>query len=165
MALTSQQKATLKAHILATPELNAFPNNADGAFEIKNLLNMQAAPDFTVWRTNVTRKEILQNGFDWTRLDNLSVGLARVWTDIFVDGVINPSKPNVRTGIEAVWVGSTPDLAVRAAVYVHCKKLATRAQKLFSTGTGSNASPATMDATITETFQLTYQDVEDARNS
>lgn len=163
--LTTQQLATLKAAILADSELNAFPNNTDGAFAIKDLLNMLANPAWVVWRTQVTRKEILQNGFDWTRLDNLSVGKARVWSDIFVDGVINPSKANVRTGIESVWVGTAADLAVRAAVYVHCKTNATRAQKLFSSGTGSDAVPATMDLNISETFQLTYQDVDDARNS
>jgi len=31
MTLTAAQNSTLKAHILATPELNAFPNNEDGA--------------------------------------------------------------------------------------------------------------------------------------
>lgn len=163
--LTTEQYAALKAHILATPELDAFPNNPDGAFEIKNLLNMVAEPAWVVWRTAVTRREILQNGFDWTRLDNLSVGKARVWSDIFVDGIINPSKPNVRAGIESVWVGTSADLAVRAAVYAHCKKNATRIQKLFSTGTGSDASPAKMGEGITETFQLTYNDVDIARNS
>ena len=162
--LTPEQYATLKAHILATPELNAFPNNSDGAFEIKNILNQTAEPAWVVWRTAVTRREVLQNGFDWTRLDNLSVGKARVWSDIFVDGVINPSKPNVRAGIESVWVGTAADIAVRAAVYVHCKKNATRIQKLFSTGTGSDASPATMGEGITENYQLSYQDVETARN-
>jgi hypothetical protein len=163
--LTTAQLQTLKAHILATPELAAQPNNSDGAFAIAAALNQVASPDWIVWRTAVTRREILQNGFDWTRLDNLSVGKARVWSDIFVEGVINPSKPNVRAGIESVWVGTAADLAVRAAVYVHCKATATKAQKLFSSGTGSDATPATMDSNIDETLQLTYQDVESARNS
>lgn len=165
MALTTAQNAALKAAILADGTLNAFPNNSDGAFAIAALLNQEASPAWVVWRTSVARREILQNGFDWTRLDNLSVGKARVWSDIFVDGTINPSKPNVRTGIESVWVGTQADLDVRAAVYVHCKRNATRAQKLFSTGTGSTATPATMDAGITDSFMLTFSDVETARNS
>jgi hypothetical protein len=51
-------------------------------------------------------------------------------------------------------------LAVRAQVHTHCKRAATRAEKLFSTGTGSTASPATM------AFEgvVTYQDVSAARN-
>lgn len=165
MALTPAQLATLKAAILADSELNAFPMNSDGAFAIAALLNQVASPDWIVWRTTVTRKEILQNGFDWTRLDNLSVGKARVWSDIFVDGQLNPSKPNVRAGIESVWVGTAQDLAVRAAVYVHCKRQATRIQKILSAGTGSDATPATMDEGIGESFQIQYSDVEQARSS
>lgn len=165
MPLTSAQNAALKAYIDATPELSAIPNDTDGAYAVAALMNIEANPAWVVWRTTVTRREILQNGFDWTRLDNLSVGKARIWSDIFVDGTINPSKANVRTGIEAVWVGTAADLAVRAAVYGHCKKNATVAQKLFSTGTGTTNDPATMGEGITETFRLNNQDVFTARNS
>jgi hypothetical protein len=113
----------------------------------------------------VTRKEILQNGFDWTRLDNLSVGKARVWSEIFVDGTINASKPNVRTGIESVWVGTQADLDVRAAVYVHCKRNAKRIEKLFATGTGTTPSPATMADNLFEVNTLTPQNVQEAWES
>ena len=116
MPLTSAQLIALKSLVDGDPTLTAFPNNSDGNYEIARLLNLEADPAWVIWRINVTRQEILQNGFDWTRLDNLSVGKARIWSDIFVDGYINPSKPNVRTGIEAVWVGTAADLAVRAAV-------------------------------------------------
>jgi hypothetical protein len=67
----------------------------------------------------------------------------------------------VRAGIDAAWVGTAADLAVRAAIYVHCKRNATRAEKVLATGTGSDASPGTM------TFEgsLSYQDAFNARNS
>lgn len=162
LALTQLQ--ALKTAIAADQALNAFPDGSDGDFAIAAALNQTAIPPWIVWRTSVSRQEILQNGFDWTRLDNLSVGKARIWADIFVEGALNPSKANVRAGIEAVWVGTAPDLAVRAAVYIHCKHNATRAQKLFSSGTGSDATPATMDASIDDQFQLVYQDVETARS-
>lgn len=162
--LTPQQQAALKAFILADEALNAFPNNSDGNFHLAAVLNVEAAPAWKVWRTAVTRREILQNGFDWTRLDNLTVGKARVWTDIFVDGVINPSMINVRAGIDSVWVGTAADLAVRTAVYVHCKRNATIVQKLFSTGTGSVGDPATLAANIDESYRVTPQELETARN-
>lgn len=143
MTLTPAEKAVVLNDIQQNPTLLALYN--DSVFtEIADYYNALASPDFTVWKTSVTRKEILQNGFDWTRLDNLSVGKARVWDQIFVDGTINPAKANVRTGIDSVWVGTAQDLAVRAAVYVHCKRFATRIEKLLATGTGSDASPATM---------------------
>lgn len=155
MALTTQQQAAFKAAIEAAGYHQTYPNNADGGFAIAAIYNAIANPEFVVWKTRVTRQEVLQNGFDWTRLDNLSVGKARVWSEIFVDGALNAAKPNVRTGIESVWVGTAQDLAVRAAVYVHCKRPATVAEKLFATGTGTTESPATM------TFEgaITFQDV------
>jgi hypothetical protein len=161
MSLSLSQLATLKQAIESDPALSAAPLNSDGAFFIAAELNKTAAPDFIVWRTSVTQDEIMQNGFDWTRVDNLSVGLARVWEWMFAnaDRAINPAKPNVRAGIEAVWKGTAADLAVRSAVYVHCKRKGTRAEKLFAIGAGSDAAPAVM------TFEgdLNYLDVERAR--
>lgn len=142
--LTTEQKLIVKNYVEADPALSLLAPSADNAFAIAAALQAVASPAFIVWKSSVTRKEILQNGFDWTRLDNLSVGKARVWTEIFVDGSLDPSKANVRTGIESVWVGTAADLAVRAAVYVHCKRSATIIEKILATGTGTDATPATM---------------------
>lgn len=170
--MLTTQLATLKDHIAANTAtvlinnvptaINAVPVSPDNCLAIANWYAEEASPAFIVWRTSVTRQEILQNGFDWTRLDNLSVGKARVWNDIFAGegGTLNPSKLNVRVGIDSVWVGTAADLAVRAAVYVHCKRNASHAQKLFATGQGSDATPATM--TVEE--PLTYLDVLNAMN-
>lgn len=55
MALTVPQLSTLKAAIDADPVLAAKPLNSDGYFEIAAVLNTElAAPDFWVWRSNVT---------------------------------------------------------------------------------------------------------------
>ncbi len=165
MSLTTTQLTMLNAAIVADAELNALPNDSDGAFLIALALNQAESPDWIVWRTRVSWDEVMLNGFDWTRVDNLSVGKARIWEWMFNRNFMDPSKSNVRAGIDSVWVGTPADLAVRAAVYIHCKMSATRAQKIFSTGTGSDAVPATMDGNIGETFQLSYQDVQEARNS
>jgi len=66
----------------------------------------------------------------------------------------------VRAGIDAAWVGTSADLAVRAAIYVHCKRPATVLEKLFATGAGSDASPATM---LVE-GAISYQVVDAARS-
>lgn len=161
MALTPAQLATLKADILADPAFNGLPMTSGGAEVIKEAYNQIVNPAFIVWRSQVTQDEIMQNGFNWTRVDNLSVGKSRIWEWMFknLSASINPSKTNVRAGIDAVWVGTQADLDVRAAVYVHCKRSATRAEKLFSTGTGTDVSPATM------AFEgnLTNDDVQAAR--
>jgi hypothetical protein len=157
MALTPQQALALKTDIEADPAFAAIPHNADGAYAIADAYSAIPSPAWIVWKTSVTADSIMQNGFDWARVDNLSVGKARIWQWMFENESrsINPSKINVRAGIDATWVGTAADLAVRAAVYAHCKRSANRIEKLLSTGTGSDASPAAMG------FEgsLTYGDV------
>lgn len=159
MSLTTSQLSELKIFILADPTLSAYAaQNAVGP--IVSLLNTAADPAFIVWKTFVSQDEIMKNGFDWVQVDNLTVGKARIWEWLFDNQQksINPSKANVRAGIDEAWKGTAAMLAVRAAVYVHCKRAATVAEKLFSTGTGSDASPATTDLTS----QVTDYDVEQA---
>lgn len=159
--MTPAQLTTLKAYILSVPELAAQPMNSDGDYAIADALKLPASPDFIVWKTNVNADEIMRNGMDWARVDNLSVGKARIWDWLTRLGTFNASMTNVRAGIDAAWVGAAPDLAVRAAVYVHCKRQANWLEKLFATGTGSDASPATM---VIE-GSVSYQTVGEARNS
>ena len=159
--LTIEQAATLKAYILADPVLSAFPLNSDGSYAIADLLNKPAEPAFIVWKTDVSIDEIMRNGMDWARVDNLSVGKARIWDWLGRLGVINAAKTNVRAGIDAAWVGTAADLAVRAAIYVHCKRSATVLEKLFATGAGTDAVPATM---VIE-GAISYQTVDAVRGS
>ncbi len=159
--LTSGQKATLKTFITNTPAYNSIPNTLDGAWQLAGLLNTTASPDYVVWKSSVSTDEVMKNGMDWTRVDNLSVGKARIWEWMTLPGNFNPSKVNVRAGINATWVGTAADLAVRAAVYVHCKRLATVAEQLFATGSGTDDTPSTMGFE----GQISPQEVYDARNS
>jgi len=159
--MTPQQQATLKAYILADPVLSTFPAGADGSWAIADALNLPAVPAYIVWKTSVNVDEIMRNGMDWTRVDNLTVGKARIWDWIGRLGSFNPSKTNIRAGIDAAWVGTSADLAVRAMVYTHCKRSATVAEKLLATGGGTDASPSTMSLD----GALSWQDVEAVRNS
>lgn len=135
--LTQAQIDILKPWIIAN-----VPNPTE--FTAQAALNADASPDYWCYKTKVSRREVLENGFDWTRLDNLSVGKARIWDEIFLpeEGsnlqTLNPSKSNVRAGINAVWVGTAQDLAVRAVVYGHCQRKATVAEKLLkASGAGT----------------------------
>lgn len=161
MALTPSQQQALKTFINSQPELAAQPLNGDGAYAIAAIINQPATPAYIVWRTDVSVDEIMRNGIDWARVDNLSVGKARIWDWMGRLGTLNASKPNIRAGIDATWVGTAADLAVRAAVYTHCKRSATIVEKLFASGAGTTADPATMGFE----GQIAYQDVEAARNS
>jgi hypothetical protein len=139
MPLTDAQLPAFKAHLLADPVYAAALAAGDDT-GVAALANGAASPVFRVYRASVPMSEIMLNGFDWTRVDNLSVGKARIW-DWMVNAdqsrAIDPRKPNVRAGVNAVWVGTTADLAVRAAVYAHCSKVASRAEKLYATGAGT----------------------------
>ena len=143
--LTPAQLTTLKADIQADAALMAFWQEGSPGL-IADAYNIAASPGFIVWRSSVNQDEIMLNGFDWARVDNLSVGKARIWEWMFNNEgrAFNPSKPNIRSGIDSTWVGTSADLAVRAAVYTHCKRSATRIEKLLASGAGSDASPATM---------------------
>lgn len=157
--LTPLQLATLKTAILAETDsefITYINSGATGA--MADFYNKNSSPAFTVWKTAVGKDEITQNGFDWTRLDNLNIGKARVWDGLFDNAsrTTNPSKSNVRAGIETVWVGTAADLAVRAQIYVHCKRIATRAERLYATGTGTNLSPGIL---VFEGF-ITNGDIE-----
>ncbi|MCU0810115.1 MAG: hypothetical protein MUE59_03615 [Thiobacillaceae bacterium] len=157
--LTTEQRATLKAFVEADPTLNQIPKTYDGAYALADALKVEASPAFIVWKTSVTQDEIMQNGFDWVRVDNLSVGKARIWEWLFDNqsATCNPSKINVRSGIDECWKGTAADLAVRAAVYVHCKRKANLLEKLFAVGTGSDASPATMAIEGSVSYQEVYE--------
>lgn len=159
MLSTTQQQA-LKADINADPVLSAIPNTYDGAYDMAAKYNLAADPAFVVWRTNVPIDEIMRNGMDWARVDNLTVGKARIWEWMSRLGYFDASKVNIRAGIDAAWVGTAADLAVRAVIYTHCKRNATRVEKLFATGTGTDAAPATMTVEGT----INYADVYAARN-
>jgi hypothetical protein len=108
--LTTSQLTTLKSFIVADSGLNSQPNNDTGNAVVAASLNANASPEYLGWRSSVTDAEIMQNGFDWTRVDNLSVGKARVWDWMFRFGSINPSKGNIRAGIAATWTGTQADI-------------------------------------------------------
>ena len=156
--MTPAQLLLIKAEIDADGTLNALPMTPDGAFAIADALNLDAAPAWVVWKSAVLVDDIMQD-MDWTRVDNLSNGKARSWDWMTKAGTINAGRANIRAGIDSVWVGTAPDLAVRAAIYVRCKRAATRAEKILSMGTGTDTVPATMG------FEgaVSYRDVEQAR--
>ena len=152
MALTPAQEATLKTNVEADPAFNGLPQNSDGAFAVAAAYNLTAAPQFVVWRTNVPISDIVNNGFTWTAVDALTNGKARIWEWMKESGSINPSRVNVRQGLQDAFGATQPNITQ------HLKRDATRAEALLATGTGSNGSPGTM------TFEgsLSYTDVQQA---
>lgn len=143
MTLTTAQIDTMRTVVQNEPSLaQAIIDKVDNV--IAAWCNTEANPAYVVWKTKVTDKDVmLASGFDWTRVDNLSVGKARIWDWLFRFGSIDPNNANVRAGIDAAWVGTAGDLAVRASVYAQCRRNATNLEKALATGLGTVVSPST----------------------
>lgn len=169
MALTPAQKTTVKNDILANADLSAQPLTADGAYAIADLYNALAAPDFIVWKTRVSEREITSLTSDentvWSwpayiaRNEAERNGWARMFTGTYS---INPALLQVRQGLADIFSGTANSApAQRTHLLAMGKRKATRIEKLLASGTGTTASPATM----TLEGRISFQDVLDARNS
>jgi hypothetical protein len=169
MPLTSAQKTTLKAFIAADPVLSAIPNTPDGAFEIADRLALDASPDFWVYKTTLNEHDITGKAsvdattWSWSAYIPRSQGERDGWARMFNDTrSINPSLANVRQGLADIFSGTANNApAQRTHLQAMSRRKASVVEKLFATGTGSTASPATM---VFE-GRLTYADVQEARNS
>jgi hypothetical protein len=169
MSLTPAQAATVKADILATPELNAFANNTDGAFAIAALYNLAASPAFYVWKTSLSEQSITSEvspeatSWNWSAYIARTQGERDGWNRIFgFNGACNPSLPNVRQAFADIFSGSSNSApAQRTHITATAKRTANRIEKLLATGTGSLAVPATMGFV----GDVSYQDINEARNS
>jgi hypothetical protein len=157
MDLTNNQKTTVLAYIQNNPTLNALYN--DSVFTaVADALNATSST-FYVWKTSLHKDVIMMNGMNWTRVDNLSVGKARIWEWMFDNEskTINPSKANIRAGIDECWAGTGTDLVnLRASIYGHCKRIATVVEKMLATGTGTESTPAT----LTVEGEISYWDIQ-----
>lgn len=156
MALTPEQLTTLAADIAADPTLSLIPQTSDGAFEVATAYTLDASPDFTVWRTNILSSEC-QTAMVWTEFIAIGAGERDAWQFMLSTGEINGADTNIRQGIQDIFAGAG-GAGTRAALVAIAKRLATRAEALFATGTGSVASPGTM---VVE-GSLSYQDVLNA---
>lgn len=146
--LTSGQLQTLKTLVQADPIATALANAADDV-GLAAWLNTGDAT-YTVWRTDVTIDEC-NAVIVWTEVDGLTAGKARIWEWMKSLAVLNASRANIRQGILDAFASAT---ATRTALTALAKRLASRAEKALASGTGTNASPATM----TWEGQITYAD-------
>jgi len=158
MALTTQQLTALKADILADPVLAAYPMTSDGAYEIAAAYNLPSTT--TVWRTNVSADEIGNAwvGTDIDGMSSLNMQRLQLLLASSPQGSFDMSRIDRRAGFENPF-GTNVNNASRVAMRAVWKRLATRLEKLFATGTGTDASPATL---VFE-GQISYQEVQQAR--
>lgn len=158
--MTPAQLLTIKADILANPDLVVAPLGSDGADAIAKKYNAEAVPAFTVWKTSVSIREIGE-AMNSTEVGGLTTANSNrlMVMQSYSDGFFNPSRADTRAGFDGVF-GGAGGVLTRAALLVLYKRKATRLEKLFALGTGTDPAPATM------AFEglVTYGDIETARN-
>lgn len=151
--LTNAQLITLKNDIAADPVLSLIPQTSDGAFEVAAAYNTQASPDFTVWKTQVTLEEVGLN-LDSGEVEALTTAEnSRMQTfALYAPEGPKPERPDHRAFFDGVFSGAG-GANTRPMLLALWKRLALRIEQLYATGTGSDASPATMVVEGTITFR------------
>ena len=156
--LTTQQLQTLKDYILADTTLAEWAATGRMAQEIATALNELTDPAWIVWRTAVDSDAwddaIMSTTGAATQLDALTASKrdSLFWA---LGKTLNPSIAATRAALDD-FCGSQNTL--KAAIAAAQKRTASRAEMALSTGTGTSASPATLDYEGT----LNYSDVEAA---
>jgi len=161
MPLLPSQYPQVKADILANPDLNVFPNNTDGAFEIAKLYNLLANPGYIVWKTSVSIMEVGQAILNSDIANLTTANTNRLQTiGQYSGGVFNPSRLDTRAGFEDIFSVASAS-GTRAALDSLWRRSATRLEKLLASGSGTTASPSNL------TFEgaVSYIEIFSARNS
>jgi hypothetical protein len=144
MVLTTAQKVVLKTDILANGDTNTLytDGNLSGLADLYNALS--ASVNNVVWKSNASITDI-GNNFNATELAGLSsLNSTRLQTiALYSPNGINPSLTDRRAFFDDVFSGAG-GATTRTQLLALWKRTANRLEKLFATGTGSSASPATL---------------------
>ena len=166
MGLTASQLVTLNTDILVTNIVTLQPYVAAIDDQgIADWYNALAVPDFWVWKTNAAVGDIFDavlwanftpadapdNTATWTNRSLACQGKQfNLQTMLLGRTTIDASKPQWRTGLQDALTalpsgaGGANRSGGWAGVATALMRQAWRIEKLFATGTGSVASPATM---------------------
>ena len=165
MALTDEQKTTLKADILAHTDpvvVQALSDGANGV--IADWYNLDAVADFWIFRRNVTAKEVsdainLKNMVDITAADSDRV-VKIFQLRSFDGGEFHGDVASDRTAFDDAFSAAAGDES-QQAIAALWQRLATNAEKLYSLSTDTGATSATADTTA---FQgsLSHVDIQQA---
>lgn len=171
--MTTAQLATLKAYILGQGDLSPLAGSPDGRFEITRLLNLDASPDYYVWKSFVSDTDLYTvtspdaTTWSWTIYIGRSQGERDAWRQMVnMAGGLNPSLANTRSGIADIFSGAG-GAAQRTHLLAMGRRKATRFEKIFAVattgGSGTRGSTANPD-TMTLENAVSVSDVENAVN-
>lgn len=158
-SLSTAQLQTLKAAIAAetTP---AFVTLRQAGNENGMAAWYNGASTFVVWKNSVSIIETGQafNGAEWAGMT--AANHTRLQTVAQYLQSYKPGLADVRAMFNDIWSGAG-GVTTRANLLALWKRFATQGEKVFATGTGSDASPGTL---VVE-GALTAQNISDALRS
>ena len=169
--LTAPQQLIVKTYVEADQVLNLLPHNIDNAGTIADTLRQVASPSWYVYRTDMPKSEV-QNAVLYANMtpaqaipaNNTSEAL-QIWIaknllaqgkqfnlqNLLLGGdTMNFALPNIRSGFQDALTflptknDGSDQQAGWPALQLIISRPATIVEKILSTGTGSQASPATM---------------------
>ena len=116
--MTEQQKAALKAYILATPALAAIASGAATDYQaIANALNAEASPVVKAWRVSMPKVELVEASIDEiAAFDNLTAGKRDAWALFISLPVYDFSRNKVRSAVGKVWANAQRDAILTACL-------------------------------------------------
>jgi hypothetical protein len=180
MALNQAQLVTLKADIAADPVLSILPMSNASGDTIAAAYNSAASPDFIVWNPSTATKDVM-DAITWANLtpSDAPDGTA-AWTNralacqgkqfniqtmLVGRDLVDATKVNLVAGLQDA-LTNVPSGAAGATksggwanVKIALTRKATRAEKLFGSGTGTAATPGLMGFI----GRITQDDVTTAR--
>ena len=154
MALSVEQLTTLKAAIFAETDAAIIAARTPATRDdrvISAFYNQKTAPPFYVYRSILSRHEILTGTSDdgttfaWTAGAYItrSQGERDAFREMFNStGSVNPSLTSIRAAFSDIFSG-TGGASNRAHITAMSRRPVTKVERLFATGTGSKAAPGT----------------------
>lgn len=142
MSLTPAQLVTLKAAILAEPDSQfVLLRQAGATGAMAEFFN--GASTTVAWKSSVTIRETGQafNGTEWAGMT--TANHTRLQTVAQYLMVYSAVLADVRAMFNDIWSGAGGAIT-RAALLVLWKRFVTRGERIFATGAGTDALPATL---------------------
>jgi hypothetical protein len=163
--LTDAQYLALNQDVLVTHQAEFAAAVAVSDFAaIAAAYNLQAAPVFWIWRTQLSAKEIYEatspdnTTWNWTTYIGQSVQERDGWQTMIAPGPLNPSLPQVRDAYNKIFGGTGAAATQRAHLLAMSRREALRGEMLFANTSAGNGTTAT-PASLTYIGYLTYNDV------
>lgn len=139
--LTAEQKATLKAYILAQPDFATWLANGQDN-QIRIAMNLNASPVVLAWQTDVG-PQASDEAVSYATFDSLVAGKRDSWK-LFLGFNRNFTRNKVRNWITDVW-GSATAGSNAEAVLLAGTESASRAEAVFGGATKTTGTVSAID--------------------